>query len=174
VAVKLVNQLAGKGSGGRLLPLGYGVNVNLPLLNSSCSSPIYVQTRLTGGAVVDKAVFNQTSGLFTFGNDINAGVNACINGDCSLPGETNVVLGCSVAVSIFTTDYDAPNCGGTANVRTAFQPLVQFLNATGSTTSGPNATVSTAPVQVTKNAASRAAVGSWIALVGAVAGVVVV
>jgi len=132
-AVKLVNQLVGKGtSDGRILPLGYGLNVNLPLLNSSCSDPTFVQTRLTGGAIVDKAVLNETTGVFTFGNDINSGVNACINGDCSLPGETNVVLGCSVAVSVFTTDYDAPTCGNAANVRTFLQPLVAFLNSNGS------------------------------------------
>jgi 5'-nucleotidase len=173
VATKLVNQLAGKGSGGRLLPLGYGVNVNLPLLNSTCSNPVYIQTRLTGGAIVDKAVFNQTSGLFTYGNDVDAGINACINGDCSLPGETNVVLGCSVAVSIFTTDYDAPNCAGTTNVRSSFQPLVQFLNSTTSSNSSANATTSSAPVQVTKSAATKASFGSWVALVAAMATVFV-
>jgi 5'-nucleotidase len=176
VAVKVVNQLATAVTSGRLLPLGYGVNVNIPLLNSTCSNPNYVQSRLTGGAIVDKAVFNSTSGIFTFGNDVNAGVNACINGDCSLPGETNVILGCSVAVSVFTTDYDAPSCGGAVNVRGSFQPLVQFQNATGSATSASNATTSTGstPAQVTKNAAGKASLGSWAAFVGAMAAIMII
>ena len=88
---------------------------------------------MTGGAIVDKAVYNATSGTFTFDNDINPAVNTCINGDCSLPGETNIVLGCSVSVSVFTTDYDAPTCNG-VDVRSDLLPLVQYLNGTSSGT----------------------------------------
>lgn len=120
-----------------------------------------MQSRLTGGAIVDKAVFNATSGLFTFGNDVDAGVNACINGDCSLPGETTVVTGCAVSISVFTTDYDAPNCGGSANVRTQFQPLVAFTNGSTSgtaTSSAGSSSISSKPAQVTTNAGVKTGV----------------
>jgi 5'-nucleotidase len=168
-----VDQLASNVQKGRLLPLGYGINVNLPILNQTCSNPPFVQSRLTGGAIVDKAVFNATSGLFTYGNDVNQGINACINGDCSLPGETNVITTCSVAVSVFTTDYDAPNCGGSANVRTLFEPLVAFSNGgANSTTTGSSAGSSSSsyPAQVTTNAGARAGV-SLAGVVGIVAAV---
>ena len=170
-AVKVVSQLAK--TSGRLLPVGYGLNVNLPIMNTSCSSPAYYQTRLTGGAVVDKAVFNATTRTFTFGSDIDPAINTCINGDCSLPGETNIVLGCSVAVSVFTTDYDAPTCNN-INVRTGLLPLVQYFNSTsnGTSTSGGNATTTKTPTpQVTTNAAPKMSIGSLAGLVGLAAGV---
>jgi 5'-nucleotidase len=121
-SVSIVNQIGGSvQKGARVLPLGYGLNVNLPALNSTCSKPSYVFSRLTGGAIVDKAVLNQTSGIATFGNDINnPGLNTCISGDCSLPGETNVILGCSVSISVFTVDYDAPS---SSSIRGQLSPL---------------------------------------------------
>ena len=85
---------------------------------------------------MDFAAFNATSRLFTFRNIVTEGVNACINGDCSLPGETVVVNGgCQSSVSVFTVDYDAPNCAGSANVRPLLQPLVGYLNGTNGTNS---------------------------------------
>ena len=91
---------------------------------------------MTGGADVDKAVFNKTSGLFTFGDIVSAGANNCINGDCSLPGETTVVdSGCFSAVTVFTVDYDAPISAGTQSVRAALEPLVKYQNSTKGTTS---------------------------------------
>ena len=118
-----------------LLPLGYGINVNYPaitsLVNSSCVKPKFIQSRLTGGADVDRAAFNETSGLFTFANVVSPGLNTCINGDCSLPGETTVVAsGCYSSVSVFTVDYDAPNCKGDKKVRPLLQPLVGYQNGT--------------------------------------------
>ncbi|KAF1815273.1 sure-like protein [Eremomyces bilateralis CBS 781.70] len=110
----------------RLLPLGYGLNVNIPLITDTCTEPNYVQTRLTGGAVVDIAVYNETTGLFKYGDDLNDGVNACINGDCRLPGETLVIKKCAVAVSVFTTDFDAPNCRGDPEVRQKLEGLVHY------------------------------------------------
>jgi len=169
-AVKVVQQLATKS--GRLLPTAYGLNVNLPVMNSTCTLPKYIQTRMTGGAVVGKAVYNATSGIFTFGTDVNPAVNTCINGDCSLPGETNIVLGCSVSVSVFTTDYDAPTCNG-VDVRTGLLPLVQYLNGTTGSSGGGNvtATRSSTPVQAT-NAGSKMNRGGLAALAGLAAGVV--
>lgn len=37
------------------------------------------------------------------------GVNTCITGDCSLPGETDIIANtCQSSVSVFSVDYDAP------------------------------------------------------------------
>ena len=88
---------------------------------------------MTGGAIVDSAVFNATSKLFTYGDIVPAGANTCINGNCSLPGETNVVDGgCQSSVSVFTTDYDAPLTAATEAVRTSLMPLVSYANSTNS------------------------------------------
>ncbi|KAF2762561.1 acid phosphatase precursor [Pseudovirgaria hyperparasitica] len=117
--------------GERILPVGYGINVNYPPItsftNDSCINPPFVQTRMTGGAFTDKAVRNETTGLFTYANFLGEGVNRCINGDCRLPGETDVVnSGCQSAVSVFTVDYDAPLKRDTSKVQTKMLPLVSF------------------------------------------------
>lgn len=166
-SVKIVNQLANSVKSGRLLPYGYGINVNLPVLNTTCSSPNYVASRLTGGAIVDKAVLNTTTNVFTFGNDLNdPGINTCINGNCSLPGETNVVLGCSVALSVFTVDYDAPTCNNAADVRSIFTALYNNANTTtangNSTSSGSGSGSSSA-----SGSASGSAIGTATAAGGA-------
>lgn len=107
----LVNSTA---PGERLLPLGYGLNVNWAEIdtlqaNPMCVSPRFYHTRFTGGALTDIAVRNSTTGVFRYGEIWTEGVNACINGDCSLPGETEVVdSGCYGSVSVFTIDYSAP------------------------------------------------------------------
>ncbi|KAF2019881.1 sure-like protein [Aaosphaeria arxii CBS 175.79] len=95
--------------GQSVLPLGYGVNVNIPPLDNDEEPPIY-QTRLTGEADTDIAAYDEETGLFDwdFALPKPAGVNACWNGDCSLPGETWIVNGGGVSVSLFTVDYDAP------------------------------------------------------------------
>lgn len=177
-SANLINQLVSNvPAGQRLLPLGYGINVNLPLMNESCSAPPFVQTRMTGGAAVDRAVQDPETGLFDWENTYEDGVNACINGDCSLPGETNVIKGCAISVSVFTTDYDAPNCAGSAEVRHLFEPLVAFSQGGsggggggGNSTAGNSTTSSTSsaePVQQTTNAA--AASGASLGFVIAVA-----
>jgi len=139
LSVDVVNQLAKNGNGSQLLPFGYGINVNYPeitsFIDSYCVKPPFYQTRMTGGAGVDTAVFNESTGLFKYGSIVSAGLNTCINGDCSLPGETNVVdSGCFTAVTVFTVDYDAPDCVGSANVRPLLQPLVQYQNSTTNAT----------------------------------------
>jgi hypothetical protein len=63
------------------------------------------------------------------------GINVCINGDCSLPGETSFLdKDCKASVSVFTVDYDAPDVSGpqskTAAIRSSLGPLVQYNNAT--------------------------------------------
>ncbi|EHY55841.1 hypothetical protein HRR83_006775 [Exophiala dermatitidis] len=137
LALDVVTALV-KGSkpGERLLPLGYGINVNAPfitsLTNDTCVSPSFYQTRITGGAMTDRAIYNKTTGLFTYGNAMTEGLNTCINGDCSLPGETDVVDdGCSVAVSVFSIDYTAPLGAANTGIRDALSPLVQFPNKNG-------------------------------------------
>jgi 5'-nucleotidase len=114
LAFNLANKLIKATKPGQpILPPAYGVSVNTPyitsLTNDSCIDPPFIQTRLTGGAFTDEAVYNETSGLFTFGNLLTDALNRCINGNCALPGETTVVnSGCNTAVSVFTIDYDAP------------------------------------------------------------------
>ncbi|KAH7123984.1 survival protein sure-like phosphatase/nucleotidase [Dendryphion nanum] len=101
----------------QILPLGYGVNVNIPPLDSDAIPPI-TKARLTGEAETDIAVFNETTKLFKYGDlrPLAAGVNVCYNGDCELPGETFVVNGGNVSVSLFTIDYTAPKIGYTEAV----------------------------------------------------------
>jgi 5'-nucleotidase len=138
LAQQLITNVA-KTGGGRLLPYGYGINVNIPVITSykdaSCVAPPYIHSRLTGGAVVDKAVFNETTGLFKYGDVISEGTNTCINGDCSLPGETEILdQKCKSAVSFFTVDYDAPlQCHNAPDLKGLLEPLVGYINGTGTT-----------------------------------------
>ncbi|KAL1632175.1 hypothetical protein SLS56_003909 [Neofusicoccum ribis] len=131
LTVKLVQQLVkATPKGERILPLGYGINVNFPTItsftNDSCVDPPFILTRLTGGALTDTAVYNETTKLFRYGDIIGDGVNICINGDCSLPGETEVIeSGCRSAVSVFTVDYDAPIGKNATSVQKKLAPLVQ-------------------------------------------------
>lgn len=110
VSFEVVNEfIENTAAGQTVLPLGYGVNVNIPELANGTTPPI-VKTRVTGNANTDVAVFDETTGLFDWDNidPIAAGVNAAYNGDTSLPGETWVVAGGGVSVSVFTMDYSAP------------------------------------------------------------------
>jgi 5'-nucleotidase len=140
------------GPGKPVLPLGYGINVNIPLIttfkDTSCANPPFILSRFTGNAVVDKAVYNETTQLFTYANTIGAGANKCINGDCSLPGETDVVTKCQSAVTFFTVDYDAPyasQCGSAINPYDLRPSIVYLANSTNMAGGlGANATV-TAP-----------------------------
>lgn len=140
LSVALVNELAKNGNKSQLLPLGYGMTVNYPeitsLVNADCVSPPFFQTRMTGSAEVDTAVYDPTTGLFSYGSAYPAGANTCINGDCSLPGETNILSsGCFSSVTVFTVDYDAPN-PGSQKVRKLFEPLVKYQNTTTNSTVG--------------------------------------
>lgn len=96
--------------GGVVLPLGYGVNVNIPELDANGTLPPIIKSRLTGAAETDVAVYDEESGTFTWGNvrPLAAGVNACVNGECGLPAETSVVAEGGISVSVFTMDFDAP------------------------------------------------------------------
>lgn len=98
----------------KVLPLGYGVNVNIPDLVNGTMPPV-VKTRLTGNANTDVAVYDETTGLFDWDNvdPLAAGINAQYNGDTSLPDETWAVAGGAIAVSAFTMDWSAPDIGYT-------------------------------------------------------------
>jgi len=179
LAQQLINSIAAQG-GGPLLPLGYGINLNIPYItsftNDSCVNPPFIQTRMTGGADVDYAAFNETTGLFSYQNLVEPGTNQCINGDCSLPGETDILnVGCQSAVSVFTVDYDAPiggACKSGPDVRSSLAPLVQYANSTTlvgglNGTSTANATVSTAPVPSASISAIASSGGLKISASGA-------
>ncbi|ETN44407.1 5'/3'-nucleotidase SurE [Cyphellophora europaea CBS 101466] len=137
LAYTIVSQLINSTKPGeRILPYGYGIGVNTPVItslsNDSCIAPPFVQTRLTGGAFTDTAVYNATRGTFTYGNLQTEGLNRCINGDCALPGETDVVDGgCYSSVSVFTIDYDAPTGQDQTSIRSALEPVVPFQNKDG-------------------------------------------
>ncbi|RMZ87873.1 hypothetical protein DV736_g4901, partial [Chaetothyriales sp. CBS 134916] len=132
LARTIVHQLISNTQPGQpLLPPGYGLGVNTPLISSltddSCVNPPFIPTRLTGGAFTDTAVYNATSGLFTYGNIAPAALNRPINGNFALPGETEVVDGgCYSSVSVFTVDYDAPLGPDQGRIRKALEPTVQF------------------------------------------------
>ena len=111
---------------GPILPVGYGINVNIPPLTSDHNDPPIIQTRFTGNAHVNEAVLDPKKGTFTWANikPYAAGVNACINGDCSLPGETYVVENGNVSVSLFTVDYSAPKGQYADTVMQKIEPLL--------------------------------------------------
>ncbi|KAI9704813.1 MAG: hypothetical protein M1836_006593 [Candelina mexicana] len=134
LATNLVNQLARYSNGQQLLPDGYGISVNLPRITSlddqTCLSPNYTQTRMTGGAAVSKAVFDEKKGVFHSENTFpEKGANTCINGDCSLPSESTVISKCQTAVTLFTIDYDAPTSNQSVPQQSRLvAPLVALAN----------------------------------------------
>jgi 5'-nucleotidase len=126
-AVKFVdNFISTAPKTGPLLPTGYGVNVNIPVLTKKDHDPDFVQTRFTGNAHVNEAVLDKDKGTFTWANikPYAAGVNACINGDCSLPGETYVVENGKASVSFYTVDYSAPS---TAYTQSLIKRVASFI-----------------------------------------------
>lgn len=132
MSFQVVNEfIANTAPGQAVLPLGYGVNVNIPELVNATMPPI-VKTRLTGNANTDVAVFNETTGLFTWDNldPVAAGINAAYNGDTSLPGETWVVAGGGVSVGVFTMDFSAPENKYTELVFDKVESLFSGANET--------------------------------------------
>jgi 5'-nucleotidase len=127
-AVKFVdNFISTAPKNGPLLPNGYGVSVNIPVLTKKDHDPDFVQTRFTGNAHVNEAVLDKDKGTFTWANikPYAAGVNACINGDCSLPGETYVVENGQASVSFYTVDYSAPS---TAYTQSLIKRVASFIS----------------------------------------------
>lgn len=127
-SLKVIKQVISSApKGGPLLPLGYGLTVNIPPLTPENASPKIVQTRMTGNAHVNTAVRNKTDGTFTWANikPYSAGVNACNSGDCSLPGETYVVENGGISVSVYITDYTAPEGEYSDSIMKRLQPLTE-------------------------------------------------
>ncbi|KAF7561320.1 hypothetical protein G7046_g2823 [Stylonectria norvegica] len=127
VAIKVIEQFIDTTpEGGAVLPIGYGVNVNIPPLTKKNHDPDIVQTRFSGNAHVNEAVLDPDQLTFTWANikPYAAGVNACINGDCSLPGETYVVEKGGVSVSFYTVDYSAPSSWYTKSLIKRAAPLM--------------------------------------------------
>ena len=128
LSVKVIKQVIDSaGKGGPLLPLGYGLSVNIPPLTQNNTNPPITQTRLTGNAHVNEAVWDAKKGTFTWANikPYAAGVNTCVNGDCSLPGETYVYENGGVSVSVYATDYSAPTTENTNSIRQRIKPLTK-------------------------------------------------
>jgi hypothetical protein len=122
-----------------VLPLDYGLNVNMPYItsfdNDTCINPPFIHTRLTGDAWSYGVKFNASTGIFTAGLKVGpyaTGINVCINGDCGLIGETALIAkGYYSAVSVFTVDYDAPSCSaGAVDETKLLGSLVQNMNST--------------------------------------------
>lgn len=150
LAANLAQGLIDKAQGHRILPLGYGLSVNIPYITSfeddSCVNPPFILTRMTSGAVMNKALYNATSELFSTESIKADGLDECINGDCGLPGETDILgSGCFASVSAFTVDYDAPyvgKCSSILNPYDLMPSIVQFRNSTALIGGlGENATV---------------------------------
>ncbi len=139
LAANLAQGLIDKAKGGAVLPPGYGLSVNMPyvtsLVDDSCVNPPFVLARQAGGgATVQAAAYNESSGLFTSKPIVSDAINLCINGDCSLPGESAVLAEhCESSVVVFSVDYDAPVGGGKGNPNpyaAVLSDIVQLDNAT--------------------------------------------
>lgn len=120
----------------RIVPLGLGGNVNYGAKvndTKACPRVNWKHTRLTGGAYVDKIVIG-SNGLPTYQNIVADGLNRCINGDCSLPGEQDAINKdpCAGTVSIYSVDYDAPDSAFKQG-RPQFQQAIQRLNSNNPT-----------------------------------------
>ncbi|CAK9435543.1 uncharacterized protein LODBEIA_P02700 [Lodderomyces beijingensis] len=102
-----------QGSNPRALPLGVGLNVNLPKVgyeDESCTNPKWVYTRITGqDAATADLVYNKTSDSFVWAQKSYQALTACNNGDCSLPSEEFILehTKCQSSVSAFSIDFDA-------------------------------------------------------------------
>ncbi|KAJ5724985.1 sure-like protein [Penicillium malachiteum] len=116
VLATFANDLIKKQKGERLLPLGYGINGNMPEITSAtsndCIDPPFIRTRMIDEAWTLGVTYGEATGLFTeYENASAPALDICINGDCDLPSETNLIsTTCKTAVIIFSIDYDAPSC----------------------------------------------------------------
>ena len=146
LAVKIVNTLANNTAPGeRPLPQGlwhlcqhpprHLFDERLLCQTHRSSNPTSLAAQTT-----TQAVLNATTGLFKYKNIVppnGVGGNMCINGNCSLLGETEVLDdGCQSSVSVFTVDYDAPTGTAQSNIRSRLSPLVQYFPNSTTTSTG--------------------------------------
>ncbi|KAJ5565496.1 sure-like protein [Penicillium frequentans] len=133
LSATFANDLIKKTKGGRVLPLGYGINVNMPDITSAtsdnCINPPFVHTRMTGGAWTLGVTYNEATGLFTEREITSeSALDVCINGNCYLPSETNLTsTTCKSAVTVFTIDYDAPSGEGSSTLAKIRESLEAFV-----------------------------------------------
>ncbi|SJX66294.1 related to Acid phosphatase precursor [Sporisorium reilianum f. sp. reilianum] len=130
----VVDEAKKSNTSARILPLGIGLTVNYPKIEptGNCTNLTWVHTRLTGKAIVDRVVVNATTGPPTYADLVSDGVNACISGNCSLPGETDVIGNgrCQASASIYSVDYNAPT-NATKDLVAALTTGITSLNSNG-------------------------------------------
>ncbi|GAC94183.1 acid phosphatase [Pseudozyma hubeiensis SY62] len=118
-------------SSARIMPLGIGLTVNYPKIapTGSCTNLTWTHTRMTGKGLAVRLVVNATTGLPTYAFFGSDGINVCNAGNCSLPGETEVISNgkCQASASIYSVDYDAPTFR-TQNTIAALTSSIQSLN----------------------------------------------
>ncbi len=111
--VQLVDYLFEKAGDDRVLPLGIGLNVNIPqvgdLSRTGLIDPQFQLGRLTGeGAVIPRIVFDEESGnLRSRWNKDTKTTRLCSSGNCELPSEQQIVDADKISITVFSTDYDA-------------------------------------------------------------------
>lgn len=71
------------------------------------ADPQDIYAGLNGGAYVDDFVLDE-DGFPVYTDVVGPGIDTCHYGDCSLPGETEIVENhCQSSISVFDVDYDA-------------------------------------------------------------------
>ncbi len=165
LAQAVIDRAAAQNRPSAVLPLGYGLNVNLPFITSytddHCVNPPFVRARMTGGgAYTNKAVMDADTGLFHAADFADDGANACVSGDCSLPGEVEVLNSgdrCKSPVVVFTIDVDAPSTIMPAVDSASLLPdMVQLFNATNLEGGlGPNPNIKGTGAPYSPDAASQ-------------------
>lgn len=114
-AISVIDQLfKAQGVNSRVLPLGIGLNVNIPEVGydseSNCTKPEFVYSRLSGlDSDASSIVYNETSGNVGVKYIYPSALTVCYDGNCALPSEALVLeeFKCSTAISTFQVDYDA-------------------------------------------------------------------
>ncbi|ODV77519.1 putative acid phosphatase, precursor [Suhomyces tanzawaensis NRRL Y-17324] len=127
--VEFVDELfKAQGNNDRALPLGVGLNVNMPDVgyrNESCTNPKWTSTRLTGhNAYAPDLLYDADKQIFSYHTSTLDALTVCANGDCTLPSETDIVehTKCQSSVSVFNIDYDA-NAALTEQTNELLKPL---------------------------------------------------
>lgn len=97
----------------RLLPLGTGINVNIPKVgyeDENCTNPEWVYTRITGKDSSSSSIkFDSQTGLVSSGSTSSLALLVDYNGLDYLPSEASVLNeNCKSSVSLYSIDYDAP------------------------------------------------------------------
>jgi len=137
LASNLVQAMIDKANGGRVLPEGYGMSVNLPYITSDtsdeCINPPFILTEMTGTPSEDRAVFDSQTKLFTH-HTSGVTVGPCGDGNCTIPREQDVLnAGCMSSVTLFTVNYNSPfhqECVQVMDVEGLIPIVVQFNGTT--------------------------------------------